>query len=145
MRDTLHLTATMAMSGDQIRKDIVLPADTTANHTTGSLPTGLTTVSNLIGPTTVNHPTGPTTVNHPTGLTIVNLQRDLTTATGKMRHKATATAIRKVHPENVVPEWESALFLRGGVLELLNKVIAAGEAPLCNGTIRPPWAQAARN
>ena len=136
MRDTLHLTATMAMSGDQIRKDIVLPADTTANHTTGSLPTGLTTVSNLIGPTTVNHPTGPT---------IVNLQRDLTTATGKMRHRATATAIRKVHPENVVPEWESALFLRGGVLELLNKVIAAGEAPLCNGTIRPPWAQAARN
>lgn len=136
MRDTLHLTATMALSGDQIKKDIVLPAGTTANHTTGSLPTGLTTVSNLIG---------PTTVNHPTGLTIVNLQRDLTTATGKMRHKATATAIRKVHPENVVPEWESALFLRGGVLELLNKVIAAGEAPLCNGTIRPPWAQAARN
>lgn len=136
MRDTLHLTATMALSGDQIRKDIVLPAGTTANHTTGSLPTGLTTVSNLIG---------PTTVNQPTGLTIVNLQRDLTTATGKMRHRATATAIRKVHPENVVPEWESALFLRGGVLELLNKVIAAGEAPLCNGTIRPPWAQAARN
>lgn len=136
MRDTLHLTATMALSGDQIRKDIVLLADTIANHTTGSLPTGLTTVSNLIG---------PTTVNHLTGLTIVNLQKDLTTATGKMRHRATATAIRKVHPENVVPEWESALFLRGGVLELLSKVIAVGEAPLCNGTIRPPWALAARS
>lgn len=145
MRDTLHLTATMAMSGDQIRKDIVLPAGPTTNHTTGSLPTGLTTVSHPTGPTTVNHPTDLTTVNLLTGLTTVNLLRDLITATGKMRHRATATAIRMVQPENVVPGWVSVLLLRGGVQELLIKAIATGEVPLCNGTIRPLWALAARS
>lgn len=116
-------------------KDPVQAAGLTTNPTTGSLQTGHTIVNPL---------TGHTTANPPTGIIIVNRQRDLTIATGKMHHKETATAIRKVHPENVVPEWESVRLLRGGVLELLNKVIAAGEAPLCNGTIRPPWALAAR-
>ena len=135
MRDTLHRIAIMAMSGDQIRKDTVQPAGLTTNPTTGSLQTG---------PTIVNPLTGHTTTNPPTGIIIVNRQRDLTTATGKMRHKETATAIRKVHPENVVPGWESARLLREGAREVLSKVIAAGEVPLSNGTINPQWVLAVR-
>jgi len=125
----------MAMSGDQIRKDPVQPAGLTTNPTTGSLQTGHTIVNPL---------TGHTTANPPTGIIIVNRQRDLTIATGKMHHKETATAIRKVHPENVVPEWESAQLLREGAREVLSKVIAAGEVPLSKGTIKLPWALAAR-
>ena len=128
MRDTHHRIAIMAMSGDQIRKDTVQPAGLTTNPTTGSLQTGLTTVNTL--------------TDHPM---IVNRQRDLTTATGKMRHRETVTAIRKVYPENVAPGWESVRLLREGVREVLSKVIAAGEVPLSNGTIRAPWAQAARS
>lgn len=136
MRDTQHLNAIMATSGDQIRKDIVLPIGPTTNPTTGSLQIGLTIANRL---------TGLTTANPTTGTMIVNPQRDLTTATGKMRHRETATAIRKVHPENVAPGWASALLLREGVRELLSKVIEAGEVPLSIETIRAPWALAAKS
>ena len=134
----------MAMSGDQIRKDPVQPAGLTTNPTTGSLQTGPTIVNPLTGHTIANPLTGHTIANPPTGITIVNRQRDLTTATGKMRHRETVTAIRKVHPENVAPEWESVRLLRGGVRVVLSKAIAVGEAPLSNGTIKLPWARAAR-
>jgi hypothetical protein len=83
------------------------------------------------------------TASPPTETMIVSPLSDPITATGKIHHKATATAIRKVRPGNVAPGWENVAPHSEEAREGA-RAIVAGVARHNSVTRRAAWAPAVR-